>query len=412
MTTSPAADRTVAPLTPLLVLTFLTSISTGVVWSGIPFIAEQAYGFSRERNLVLSLFMGAVYVVGALLAGPVTRRLETWLSPRAVLGWILILLTVISLGPVIIAGESVLWLVGGVSNILFAFLWPIVESFLSSGRHGAAMRSAIGWFNMVWTSATAASLFLIAPLMETQPLTAIIGLSGLNLLAAGALKWFAARPEHHDPQLRDAAVQPEYPLLLRAARILLPAGYLLAAAMTPIMPHRWDALGVPVQWQTPALATWQVVRVIVMALMWKAQFWHGRWGTLMLGMMTLAVGFGLIVLGTSVTTALVGLGVFGVGMGLIYYAALYYGLAVGHAAVDAGGMHEALIGIGYTAGPLAALGGIGLAAAMGAASPPVIVAVVWTVGGIMALPAVEPYRRALKASAQRSSHAPDEPMRR
>ena len=44
-------------------------------------------------------------------------------------------------------------------------------------------------------------------------------------------------------------------------------------------------------------------------------------------------------------------------MGLTYYAALYYSLSVGHAAVDAGGAFEALIGFGYFAGPL-----IGLAA--------------------------------------------------
>ena len=42
-------------------------------------------------------------------------------------------------------------------------------------------------------------------------------------------------------------------------------------------------------------------------------------------------------------------------MGLTYYAALYYSLAVGHAAVDAGGTFEALIGFGYFGGPLLGL---------------------------------------------------------
>ena len=48
----------------------------------------------------------------------------------------------------------------------------------------------------------------------------------------------------------------------------------------------------------------------------------------------------------------------GVGMGAVYYAALYYGLAVGHADVDAGGTHEGLIGVGYCLGPLVALAGV------------------------------------------------------
>ena len=49
---------------------------------------------------------------------------------------------------------------------------------------------------------------------------------------------------------------------------------------------------------------------------------------------------------------MVGLLVFGTGMGLVYYAALYYSLTVGHAAVDAGGKFEALVGVGSSIGPL------------------------------------------------------------
>ena len=60
-----------------------------------------------------------------------------------------------------------------------------------------------------------------------------------------------------------------------------------------------------------------------------------------------------------------GLVVFGVGMGLTYYAALYYSLAVGHAEVDAGGTFEALIGVGYFVGPL-----LGIAAAAVAPAHP------------------------------------------
>ena len=51
-----------------------------------------------------------------------------------------------------------------------------------------------------------------------------------------------------------------------------------------------------------------------------------------------------------------GLAVFGIGHSLIYSAALYYALEVGQAEVQAGGKHEALIGCGYTFGPLLGLG--------------------------------------------------------
>jgi len=64
-----------------------------------------------------------------------------------------------------------------------------------------------------------------------------------------------------------------------------------------------------------------------------------------------------VFLGSSLTQVVLGLLLFGAGTGLTYYAALYYTLAVGHAAVDAGGNFEALIGLGYLAGTLLGLGG-------------------------------------------------------
>ena len=53
---------------------------------------------------------------------------------------------------------------------------------------------------------------------------------------------------------------------------------------------------------------------------------------------------------------IVGLILFGSGMGVTYYAAIYYALAVGRAEVEAGGTHEALIGGGYMVGPIIGLG--------------------------------------------------------
>jgi hypothetical protein len=86
-------------------------------------------------------------------------------------------------------------------------------------------------------------------------------------------------------------------------------------------------------------------------------------------------------------------------MGVVYYAALYYAMSVGRAEVDAGGTHEALIGVGYTIGPLASLGGLRAGAALRAAGWPLwpgggVVAVVWGLIGIAGIGAWLPYRDA------------------
>src|SRR4029078_5911876 len=105
-----------------------------------------------------------------------------------------------------------------------------------------------------------------------------------------------------------------------------------------------------------------VSRFATLLIMWRTGFWHGRWGTLALGGGALALGLATIMLAPSLALVVVGLVLFGVGMGLTYYAAIYYTLSVGHAAVEAGGSFEALIGFGYFAGPVVGLAARAIAA--------------------------------------------------
>jgi hypothetical protein len=180
----------------------------------------------------------------------------------------------------------------------------------------------------------------------------------------------------------------EYPLLLRSARVLLPLSYVLNSAMSPILPYRFESLGIEVAMETPLAATWVVVRVFTFVFMWRMGFWHGRWGTLMLGALAMTGGFACVVAGPGLTSVLIGLTALGAGLGIVYYAALYYAMSVGRAAVEAGGTHEGLIGAGYTIGPVAGLGG----AALGGG--PWIVGVVWGLVALAGIPALRPYIRA------------------
>src|SRR6185503_264722 len=122
-------------------------------------------------------------------------------------------------------------------------------------------------------------------------------------------------------------------------------------AMSPVLPHRLAELGAGGAAGVIA-AVWMMARFVTLALMWRTGFWHGRWGTLGLAGIALTAGLAGILLAPSVALMATGLAVFGLGMGLTYYASLYYALAVGRAGVDAGGNFEALIGIGYLGGPL------------------------------------------------------------
>jgi len=405
-------EETVAsPLPANLILTFLASIGTGILWSGIAFIAKHEFEYSQGLNYVLYIVTAATYVVAALASGPVTRFIGRWISPRALIAWLLILQALVCILPLIVLHHVILWLVACVTSVVAALLWPIVESYLSAGRHGREMRSAMGWWNMTWTGSVAASMLMMAPFVEARwSILGVVALAPLSIASLCALPWFTRAPGRHDEDQHMASITIEYPLLLRSVRVLLPVSYLLIGAISPLMPYRLAELEVQLWFETPATATWMFVRVGAIALMWRITFWHGRWGTLLLGGVTMTIGFATIVLSPTLTVLLVGLGLLGAGQGIVYYAALYYAMSVGRAEVDAGGVHEGLIGLGYLLGPLASVVGVRLPALPGLVLGPAggIVTAVTGAVALASIPALWPYALARRQRRRSGFPRPDQ----
>jgi MFS family permease len=325
----------------VLAITFLASLGTGVFWHGLSFIAKHSYGFTEARNFVLYGVMGGIYTAGAFWSGWLTRAAGRRLSPRGLLAWCIGLQGAFCAVPLVSRSEWTLWVSAGAVTGLSSIVWPVIESYVTAGRHGPAMRRAIGWFNLTWMPATALSLVVMAPLVEVHGRWAVGGLGVASLVALAGLRFFAPRPDEHDAASRAEHVSAEYPHLLRSARVLLPVSYFLTTAITPILPFRFEELGVAVENETR--------------------------------------------LAPSVAVMVAGFVCIGIGVGSTYYAALYYAMSVGSAEVEAGGTHEALIGVGYAAGPLAGLAGT----LLGGGGR--LVALVCVVAGVGGLPAIWPY---------------------
>jgi hypothetical protein len=85
-------------------------------------------------------------------------------------------------------------------------------------------------------------------------------------------------------------------------------------------------------------------------------------------------------------------------MGITYYAALYYSMAVGHAAVEAGGNFEALIGLGYVVGPLLGISANALASPARAGS--ITVGLTWLVVALGSRGVIRPYLAARRVRAR------------
>ena len=206
-------------------------------------------------------------------------------------------------------------------------------------------------------------------LVESRPIAAFLGLGFVHLAAAALLLWFRKEPaphvsEGHTPH------PPVYEQLLAALRLMLPVAYVMSSALGPILPGVLAQLGVREAWRPIIGSAWLVPRVLTFWVMKQWHGWHGTWWTPIIGGVLLFAGFAGSILaplnGESDLTIWLIVGslvFFGIGIAALYAAAIYYAMEVGQAEVDAGGTHEALIGVGYTLGPLCGLGGVGLVSA-------------------------------------------------
>jgi hypothetical protein len=366
---SPALRRPPAPLAPVFALTALASISTGVVTNGIFFVTRQAYGFSDVQNYLLGVTIGASYVGGALGAGPLLARAQArWptLRARRALALALLVLGALCALPAAFPGEArAVWALALLYAPLTGALWPIVQSFVSGGRSGSELRRTLGRFNVTWGSALVLGYWGIAPFCKDAPAAGIAALGTLHWLSLALLRWFPPEPGRAPGDAAGEVFPPGYRVLLGVFRRLLPLSTLLLNTLAPFLPRAFEQLGVPARWQTILATGWLVPRALTFLLLERRRGWHGSLRMPALGGAALLGGFALAVLAPRAPSAalglcleLLGLVAYGVGMAVVYAGAIYYAQTVGRAGVAAGGKHEALIGAGYTLGPL-----LGLAAA-------------------------------------------------
>lgn len=373
----------------MLWLTILNSFATGILWNGLGFITDSVYRFTETETYTLFIATGTAYTLTAFLTGSVLRRFASRLNARRAMQWIFIIQG--AFAPLVYVGSSSTGLlaVAMVTSMTGAALWPVVESYIAAGRSADEVRKTLGIWCIAWMGSVTGVLLLMAPLQGGSgwfdPRLSVFSILPLSALSLWIIRSVPDHPEHHhaEPEAHD----PRDRALLASARALLPASYLLVGALSPLMPYLLERMSVSAHSQTPLTATWLGLRTMTAAALSMLAFWHGRWGTLLLGAVLLAGGFALVVGVPSLFAITIGLALFGVGHGIIYYAAIYYALRVGNAAVDAGGVHEALIGLGYVLGPLAGLlghllGGGGWT-----------VALLWTLLGLFAVPAMLPWWR-------------------
>lgn len=360
---------TPCPLPALLAFSAASNFAAGIATVGIFFLTESAYGYTTTENYLLALLVGGSYALSAWKAGPLVRAMARpgGTSSRGALALMSVALAGLCTLPWLVRERWIPFLFIALYTPITGAFWPLVESYLSGGRRGEALRRALGTFNLTWSTGMSLAFLVVAPLVPGYPLEVLLALAVIHLACLVALPFFGRDPARH---LEEAHRPPEsYRALLAGHRILLVASYLVMFALSPYLPALMVELEVPAGLRVALGSLWMPVRMASFWLFGRWHGWHGKpwigaWGGVLL-----FVSFGTIVLApelggraAAIAALVAGQLAFGLAMAALYTANLYYTLEVGEAAVDAGGSHEGLIGLGYTLGPLCGASASGMAA--------------------------------------------------
>lgn len=340
----------------LLALTFLQSFGSVLLSRGVYFYTHDRLAFSATENLLLGLAYGAVYIAGARASHTLTARVGERRLLLALLGLLVAAHVLVFFWPTgwaLAIGLSVI-------SFLLGIKWPIVESYMSAGETPTELLGTSARYNVTWASSVPLGLAVSGSLIAS-PVPELLFLvpAVLGAVAFLVARTFRERPEHlHEghPERPNAGELERYAALTVSARVAMMLSYSLIFLLAPLMPDILSRLGLEVATSTPAAALLDTGRLVSFLVVAAYAGWRSRAAPLALAVVALPVAFCMVLFASHIAVALAGELLLGLAAGFAYYSALYYALVVKNASVDAGGAHEALIGLGYALGPLAGLG--------------------------------------------------------
>jgi len=352
----------------ILINVFATSFAGTLLQRGAYFYTHQVLGFSQAQNLWLALLVGVVYIAGASVSHPLSARIG---ERRGLLSG---LLALVGVHFVIAAVPSALLLVVALALIAFLLgsVWPIFESYMSAGETPRSLGRVLSRYNISWALSVAPSLALAGVIIASgSPRLLFVAAAAIYAFVVLSCRSFPSHPAHLEAdhvERPNASVLLSFRALLRASRYAMLLSYALMYVLAPLMPEIMKGVGFDTASAARAASLLDVSRLSSFVALFAFSGWHGKRTPILLAIAALPVGFALVLFGPSVTHVISGEVLFGAAAGFLYTAALYYAQVVQNASVDAGGAHEALIGLGYALGPSAGLIGTALAHGAGPGS--------------------------------------------
>lgn len=370
---------------PLFVFEALGSLACGFYGNYVFFLFRDRYGFGDLGNLSIAALMGLVIALASWSGGKLAQRCG---CVRTMVSGLLGMILALAIGT-LFSSLSVQLAVLAVWTASQFMVWPALEAMVTEGESGAARANIVGVYSVVWAACSALAYFFGGSLFESLGSGSIFWLPpGLHLLQLAVLwAWArrqeitaAERPMHHPPQLatlpaRDGTTPRSFQ---RMAWIANPFACVAAFTLLAMIPELARKMGLSTTVAGWFCSIWFFARLAAFLVMWRWPGWHYRFGWLLAGYILLIAGFACVLTADGLFWLGLGQIAFGLAVGLLYFASLFYSMDVGEARAEQGGIHEALMGAGNFVGP-----GVAVLSLM--IAPQFPQGGVWAVSGLLAL---------------------------
>lgn len=374
--------RAVPSKFPLFVFEALGSLACGFYGNYVFFLFRDRHGFGNPGNLGVAALMGLVIALASWKGGKFAQRHGLLTAMYAGLAGMIVALAIgacFQALPVQLA-VLVLWTA---SQFM---VWPALEAMVMEGESGVARAHLVGVYSVVWASCSALSYFLGGGLFERLGSGSIFWLPpGIHLVQLVIL-WRIARPYRKQPTTPPPLVAQPLPALhgscprsfQRMAWMANPFACVAAFTLLAMIPELARKMGLSTTMAGWFCSIWFFGRLAAFVAMWQWPGWHYRFRWLLSGYVLLIIGFASVLTADGLLWLGLGQVAFGLAVGSLYYASLFYSMDVGEARAEQGGIHEAMMGAGNFVGP--GIGALSLVVA-----PHLPHAGVWSVSGLLAI---------------------------
>lgn len=346
---------------PLYGIEGINSFGAAFYFNYVFFFLRHEFHMSPARSLAAAALHGGIYTVMSRWAGLLAQRHGYFTTFRYGNGVVALALGLSSLGATM---EWVQWvgLVGWTIGI--SLTWPALQALVSDGASRLQIARRIGVYNLVWSGLAGVANFVGGGLYDGLGSRSIFWIPMSLALGLVGASWWVERGRCNSDNTsvegsgildEDSGHSEASPALnarfLNLARVANPFAYVAINTVVPMIPEIATHLGLSTTQSGWVSSVWMFGRWATFAFLWRYLGWHYRLGWLMTAYVGVIAGFLLIQLAPSLGWLILGQGVFGYGIGLVYYSSLFYSMDAGEKKGEHGGLHEAAIGLGCCVGP-------------------------------------------------------------